>query len=290
MWAVGAAGVAQQSSAATAASGQKGSRDVVVEGRRLPPDAVSAIKPPAGVSTTRYRRLYEQSERMADCALRGRLSDYDLLRAVVDGAVNSAPQIFAQDRLKRLNMTCGEGASAMTSNGGEPDARAAMSVLSSDLPSFTPSHDPTPLGRSIYDRGAYTVAILRRFAPDLSLTRAETEDRAVQVRFNTREIPRNRFRSPVDRRYFEVAVCMVRLAPELSVRLASGEGGTDHAMSQAALIDRARPCVGGARKVRVEPTQFRLYIADAVYRWAVAARGVDSLIPLHPTESPARSE
>ncbi|WP_221364127.1 hypothetical protein [Sphingomonas jinjuensis] len=34
-----------------------------------------------------------------------------------------------------------------------------------------------------------------------------------------------------------------------------------------------------ARRVYFDPTHFRLFIADALYRWLVAAQGVDTLIP-----------
>ena len=49
---------------------------------------------------------------------------------------------------------------------------------------------------------------------------------------------------------------------------------------EAAIVNRTRrQCVDSARKVYFDPTQFRFYIADAVYRWAVAVAGVDTLIP-----------
>jgi hypothetical protein len=73
-------------------------------------------------------------------------------------------------------------------------------------------------------------------------------------------------------------VCMVRVEPRLAVMLAKTEGAARANDLQAALIDRARICVGNARRVRVDATEFRLYIADAVYRWAVAAKGVETLI------------
>ncbi len=101
----------------------------------------------------------------------------------------------------------------------------------------------------------------------------------VQARFDKRELPRNRFRLPADYKYFEVAVCIVRVAPELSVRLAKSERAATLGDIQSALIDSARACVGDAREVKVDATEFRIYIADAVYRWAVAAKGVESLIP-----------
>lgn len=101
----------------------------------------------------------------------------------------------------------------------------------------------------------------------------------MQARFDTREISRNRFRAPADYEYFSIAVCMVRVEPELSLKLVESDGPARRDDLQAALIDNARVCVGDAREIVADPTEFRLYIADAVYRWAVAANGVDSLIP-----------
>ena len=46
-----------------------------------------------------------------------------------------------------------------------------------------------------------------------------------------------------------------------------------------ALFIGAHQCVGYAKRMDVPPDLFRAYISDAVYRWVVAARGVDSLIP-----------
>lgn len=253
--------------------------DIIVEGYRRRPDLDTTVRLPNNVSVIRNRRSYDDSERMARCALRSRLSDYSWLRKVVDGEFNTARHAYAQDRLKRIYVTCGEGANALFVQGGTSSEQDRASGMAGGQAGISPNVDATPLGRSIYDRGAYTVQVLKRFAPDLSLTRAQTEDPAVQARFNARETARNRFRLPSDYRYFEVAVCMVRVEPRLAVRLARSTGPARFGDVQAALIDRARICVGGAKNVEVDPTQFRLYIADAVYRWAVAARGVDSLIP-----------
>ncbi|HEX8556325.1 MAG TPA: hypothetical protein VF695_16610 [Sphingomonas sp.] len=196
-----------------------------------------------------------------------------------DGEFNSIRHAFAQDRLKRIYLTCGEGSKASLRKGEEATELQAQTALLDGRNGTSPNMEPFPLGHSIYDRGAYTVQVIKRFAPDLTLTTEQTNDPHVQARFNAREVGRNRFCLPPDYRYFEVATCMVRVEPRLSVRLALTDGSARFGDVQAALIDRARVCVGGSRRVEVDPTQFRLYIADAVYRWTVAARGVDSLIP-----------
>lgn len=257
--------------------------DVVVEGYRERPDIQTHAKVPVAVSTTRNRQTYEHSEQLAKCAARSKLSDLKRLRAVVDGEFNTATMLLAQDRLKRIYVSCSEGAGILE-NTKAPQSDMEQAALFDGQTDFLSragsfAADAAPLGYSIYDRGAFTIQALKLFAPDLKLTRAETGDPQVQSRFNLREVPRNRLRLREDYDYFAIAVCMVRVEPRLSVRLAMSDGSARFGDVQAALIDRARICVGGAKNVQVDPTQFRLYIADAVYRWAVAARGVDSLIP-----------
>jgi hypothetical protein len=255
--------------------------DIVVKGYRSGKEPIKRVRAPAAVSIVRNRQTYEYSEKLAKCAARGRLANLSRLRDVVDGEFNQARQVAAQDRLFRINITCSQ--STTLQNFRSPP-RAAQSV---DLQSAAQGGfagplnipDAAPLGRSIYDRGAFTIAAMKMYAPGITLTRQEVNDPAVQARFNAREAKRNRFRLPADYRYFEVAVCMVRVEPRLAVRLALSDGPARLGDVQEALIDRARICVGNAKSVRVDPTQFRLYIADAVYRWTVAVRGVDSLIP-----------
>lgn len=253
--------------------------EVVVTGYRLSKPVDTRVQPPAAVSATRNRRTYEYSERLAKCAARSRLSDVSRLRDVVDGAFNTATMRTAQDRLVRIYITCSESPTLLSFTSAPQSDLQRSSGVTADYAGVSGLTEAAPLGYSIYDRGAFTIQALKMFAPDLKLTRRETGDPAVQARFNAREVPRNRFRLPVDYRYFEVAVCMVRVEPRLSVRLAMSDGSARLGDVQEALIDRARVCVGGTKRVQVDPTQFRLYIADAVYRWAVAARGVDSLIP-----------
>ncbi len=253
--------------------------DIVVEGYRQSKPIDARTRVPAAVSAVRNRQAYALSERLAACAARSKLSKLSRLRAVVDGEFNSATQVTAQDRLKRIYITCSESASLLSFTSAPQSTLDIMAAVSNDATGTSGFTNGAPLGRSIYDRGAFTIQALKLFAPDLQLTRAETFDPAVQTRFNAREVPRNRFRFPADYRYFQTAVCMVRLEPRLAVRLAKSEGGARFSDVQEALIDRTRECLGGARNVKVDPTQFRIYIADAVYRWAVAAHNTASLIP-----------
>lgn len=251
--------------------------EIVVKGYRNKPDVQTKTSPIYAGSSAARRQQYSMSERMAKCAARSRLANTSYLSAVVDGEFNSAAQLYAQDHLYRIYVTCGESPSFLSLN--SPPASAGA-VGNGDFTAILPgSTDGAPLGHSIYDRGAFTIQAMKLYAPDLSLTAEQTSDPAVQARFDAREVPRNRFRLPADYKYFEIAVCIVRVAPRLSVRLAMSDGSAGIGDLQWALIDRARVCVGNAREVRIDATEFRIYIADAVYRWVVAANGVKSLIP-----------
>lgn len=235
--------------------------DILVEAERERPpgeervaNAKGSISPLPSASAVANRYKFELSERIAKCALRGRFSKPADLAAVIDDAPNKASQVWAQDRLKRRYVTCSE----------------SVQLLEFSVPI---------LGYSIYDRGALTIEAIRTYAPDLVLTTKETGDPAVQARFNAREVPRNRYRFPLDYRYFEVAVCMVRLQPRLAVRLVNTEDPKRVTQLASWIIEEARICVGDARQVNFDPTQFRMFIADAVYRWTVAVRGTASLLP-----------
>ncbi|CAN5510912.1 hypothetical protein BH09PSE4_BH09PSE4_21450 [soil metagenome] len=236
--------------------------DVVVEGQLDLPNNPDTVTRPSIAnaqnpqdSAVANRAKFEFSERIAKCVARGKLSTRAQLRAVLDDAPNKATQVYAQDRLKRSNVTCSEG---------------------TELRYFS---EPN-LGYSIYDRGAYMIEAINTYAPDLKLTSRDTGDPAVQARFNTRETPLSRYRLPVDYRYFEIAVCMVRIQPRLSLRLVRTSGPSKQISRIAsAIVDNAHICVGDAKRVYFDPTQFRMYIADAVYRWGVAKLGVNTLIP-----------
>ena len=204
-------------------------------------------------SSVRSRQIFDLSQRWAACPARAGPDRRGWLQTAIDSRTNSTRQEFAMLRLSKIYAACA------------PDTEDAHLGIIQNV---------------YYDRGALTIEALKAFAPDLKLTKEQTADAAVQARFNARETSLAKFRLPVDRRYFEAAVCFVRLQPELAVKLAM----TDKPLAavrrlEAAIVNRGRICVGNARKVYFDGIQFRFYIADAVYRWAVAAKNVDTLIP-----------
>ncbi len=257
---------APQKNTSTKQAPSASTNDIIVEGQLdLPPNTDTTARITASPnanpreSAVAKRQQFAFSQRVAQCALRGKLSNTAQLRAVIDDAPYKASQRYAQDRLKRIYVTCSEGLA---------------------LGDFSEGALAEPENGGIFDRGALYIEAIRTYAPDLVLTSRETNDRTVQARFNALEEPRNRYRLPLDYQYFEVAVCMVRVQPRLSLRLVRTDGPPQQiARISNTIVDNAAECRGNAKKVYFNPTEFRIYIADAVYRWAVAARGVDSLIP-----------
>ncbi len=184
----------------------------------------------------------------------------ELVRQVLDGQINSATQRYAQTRLVQAYAVCSQDPSVALRKG-----LASKSVL----------YDTT-----YYDRGALFIEAINSFVPELLLTKQLTANATVHARFNAREKPLAEMREPADRRYFEMAVCLVRLNPEIAVELVRTNDSISRIGNlEAALVNRGRVCVSGAKRVYFDATQFRFYIADAVYRWAVAAKGANTLVP-----------
>lgn len=136
------------------------------------------------------------------------------------------------------------------------------------------------LCRAPYDRGALIEEAFHTYAPHFMLSRADTLNREVVDRFRAREAVRGEHRSPMDRRYYDTVSCMVQLEPESAVRLLrTAPGDTRETQLRMQILERTGYCTGNARNVRVDPPQFRGYIADAVYHWTIAARNLETLIP-----------
>ncbi|NIJ09196.1 hypothetical protein FHS31_002828 [Sphingomonas vulcanisoli] len=146
----------------------------------------------------------------------------------------------------------------------------------------TPNSDSQVSGSptAFYDRGALIEYAIKKYAADVRVTKADTHSEPVVNRFIAVEQGRNRFRWPEDLAYFKIAACMVQAQPELSSDLiASKPGSVNASRIGFTIIARAHLCVPRARHIEVDPTQFRVYIADAYYRWAEATKGVDALVP-----------
>ncbi|MGR6330480.1 hypothetical protein ACU5AX_15570 [Sphingomonas sp. XXL09] len=203
--------------------------------------------------------VFAIAERFTHCAMRAGRDDYGDLRAALDGVINSTRQSFGQSQYIQKHATC-----AQDSFGALHFGRASNSFF---------------YDTSYYDRGAMFLRAIAVFAPGLTLTTAQTADADVQARFNLRENELAKFRLPADRRYFEMAVCQVRLQPVLALQLIRSGAYKEIRRLEANIVNATPICTSNAKHVYFDGFQFRFYIADAVYRWAVAAKGVDSLIP-----------
>ena len=146
-------------------------------------------------------------------------------------------------------------------------------------PQFVPATPEYQVCRVTYDRGALFERALLEVVGDLRLTREDTFNPAVLQRFAERERARSLGRDANGQRYFETVACMVQIVPEQGVAMLLSTPGSDRAEeARRLLIGHGAPCVGYAKEVRADPDQFRAYVAEAVYSWLAAARGVDSLI------------
>jgi hypothetical protein len=248
------------------------SDDIIVEGARdvdvlRDPDSKvtretlgssKANQGPEG--TIGSRKTFATAMVFARCAMRPKQADLKLLRDTLDSTINSARQRFQQTRYVQTNATCAQDPTIARSTG-----------IAAAVPE---GYNPV-----IYNRGALFVRAIQVFAPGYKLTKAMTGDPAVQRRFDAREVPLARFRLKADRAYFETAICLTRLQPELATRLVHADDYDATVRIEAAMINAGEPCVGSAKKVYFDPIQLRFYVADAVYRWMVAAQGVTTLIP-----------
>lgn len=234
--------------------------DIIVTALRIPRERL-----PTGVywnyqSMLPSKIARENAQMFLRCALK--TSGLKSMRMVVDGEPNSANARFAQGWIRTTHRGC-----------YPPTTLAGYT---------TPAMPNTiaAVGESILDRGVIVESVLKSYAPDAALTPSITSDAAVQSRFQQREGLRNRLRLPNDRDALVFASCLVRQQPVLATRLFQSEPGSllERGLIQTIIV-QGRECVGQASRVTVEPSLVRVYIMDAFYRWVVAARGVESLIP-----------
>ncbi|WP_322964334.1 hypothetical protein [Sphingomonas fuzhouensis] len=241
-------------------TGQSG--DIVVQGnndrKAPPPPGINKI-----ITGQSFAMVASRSASFAKCA---KNIDAQMLGPLIDGDMNSAPQTYALDRIIRANSSC---YSDLPYANAPPQLGECNPVVQAEIVTC----------RNLYDRGALLEEAMARYAPDATLTEAEVNDPVIQQRLNVREAGRNARRIPTDRLLFQIGICMTRLRPDLVTRLVQAHG--DPALQERLtlmVLDKARPCVGNAKKVTMEPVQLRYYLDDAFYRWVVAARDVGTLL------------
>jgi hypothetical protein len=244
--------------APASAQDSEASDEIVVNGLR---DLNSTSMRGVGKGARESRRLLRDAQRFARCAMERSPENLRKLRRVIDGRTNSSGQALAQLQLIRAHAACTM----------HPPSTVQFATNASRSNFYDTAY---------YDRGALFIEAIKAFAPGLKLTEAQTGAPIVQARFDAREVSLARFRLPQDKKYFETAICMVRMRPDIAMRLVRNDGpDTIVDALELELVNKAQPCVGNAKKVYADPAQFRFYVADATYRWLVAASGKDSLVP-----------
>ncbi|RYY25682.1 MAG: hypothetical protein EOP62_12540 [Sphingomonadales bacterium] len=196
----------------------------------------------------------------------------ELERTVVEGHPSDGKTRRALDRLIRSHAGCYPRFRPPLQNQTEFFGRCNLVVAD---PQFK-----IVMCRAPYDRMAIVEQAFLSYAPHFMLSRADTLDKAVIGRFDARETARGKYRTPLDRRYYDAVACMVQLEPESAVRLIRTPFGSgNEATLRAAIIAKTSRCTQNAKKVSVDPPQFRGYVADALYHWTIAAKGIETLVP-----------
>lgn len=228
------------------------SDDIVVSSLRIPRE-----KLPVQVHWA-YQTLYDSTivrdnaAFFLRCAFKN--AKTGLIRDAIEGPPNFATTRFASARIVQINQGC-----------YLPRPINAQAYLQSGL----------------IERGVLFQLALAKYAPDATLTKAETFDAATTQRMLATEEPRNRYRLPNDRDAFRISVCLVQHQPKLATRFVHAEPGSllERGLAQTLLVD-GRECLGQTKRVSIDPAYLNFYVTEAFYRWVVAARNVDSLIPM----------
>ncbi|QIG79242.1 hypothetical protein [Stakelama tenebrarum] len=215
------------------------------------------------------RSVAGDAQRFVRCLRR---VDTATLREMMRALPESRPRAIALDRIIRRNTGCVSGLPTQLM-ASPPYYGVCNPVYYGDLPHEKVCH-------AFYDFGALVEEILETYAGDLVLTSVDTRNRHVAARFLARQSERNASRSGTGREFFDVAACLVQLHPERALQLIRAEPGSDtEARLRGYLLGYSEGCLGRATEVRVDPSQFRVYIAEAVHEWALAAMNVETLIP-----------
>lgn len=241
--------------------------DVIVNGHRLK-NGLPEVLNVNGADAQGRRHHQSRAEQFAKCMM---FFDADLLRKAIDGPVHQSSTVFALGRLIQINFGCYRDQEVVP-----PREAAELGECNAATINYATGAKEC---RAPYDRAAILRRVMAKYGGPLELTGKQTRDPAVQARFDAREVPRNRLRRDDDKLMFEISVCLVRMAPELSVDLVEANDKKQQYWLEDDIIDNARPCIGGAQQLGIDPAELRDYISDSVYRWIVAARNVDSLIP-----------
>ncbi len=250
-------------------SNGKTSEEILVQG--LPEGDPPVEQRPTTANRARAeRQVAGDSHRFVRCM---RNADPEILRRMLAAEPEARARAIELDRLIRRNTGCFSGLPMLLPMAPPPYYGQCNPILFGDMPGETVCH-------SFYDFGALVEYVLERYADDLDLTAVITRNRVIAERFMRRETARNEHRTSNGRNFFEITSCIVQLHPERALGLVRSEPGSNaEERLRGFLLGYSEPCLGDVEEIRVDPAQFRVYIAEAVYEWALAARDVESLIP-----------
>lgn len=272
MLAVGVPAYAQEATPAGRESeSARSDPEIVVSGVRLrDPEELPVKVKPALAAGNVTRAMSADTVFFARCAGPPRLP---LMRRIVDGLPDTVDTQSALHQHIMRNSGCFQDIPALPPYPQSPHFGVCNAWVGGGGIGFC---------RAILDRGFVFEQALRAYAPDLRLSRSNTFDHATRDRFRAREETRNGARFSATADYFYTAACMVQIRPEYALALLQEAPGSDREGTlRAMMISDGAPCIGGVgiERVSVEGGQFRAFVAEAVYSWAVAVKRTGSLLP-----------
>lgn len=258
---------------APGAAAKAPSNDIVVNALRQRADEEVPVEasPAMGLASL-SRRIAGDAARFTDCAGLPRLP---LLHRIVDGRPETGETEKALHQHIMRNAGCYKGLPMVPPYPPSPHYGVCNPIVLIQT---------YPVCRVHYDRGAIYEQVLRTYAPDLRLSRSNTFDIATRARFREREEARNAGRTSSAYDYFFIAACMVQVRPEFALALLREDPGSarENRLRALMMVDGA-PCMGKTAaqldRIEVDATQFRAFVAEAVYAWAVAVRRTGTLLP-----------
>lgn len=242
--------------------------DIVITGERLP-EPTFTVRHPMTPAIGTILTINERSERFARCAKK---IDLTLLRRIVDGPVHTPRMDYSVDRAIRTNIGCYSD-SYMPSQ-PEPWYGQCNAITVSGM---------IGVCRSIYDRAAIVAEAVYRYAADIELVPEHMINPIIRKRLQELELLRYRHADVRAKQAAQLALCVVAHQPARATRLVRMHGNPNRQTRLAAeMLAYSSACTGETKSFTVEPLMLRAGLVDAFYRWAVAAKGVPSLLPPGP--------
>lgn len=265
----------------TAALAQSQPSDIVVKGVQT--------FPPTTVPSQFARESGEAKQASADAQFFGRCVKpwkNAALHQVIDSPPTSAIREYALDKIIRENSACYPSFVAeppqMPPFYGACNFRGHKVIVMNQPPhtnTFSHVYYDYGICQAFFDRGALIEKALSTYAPDLNFATEQLFDPAVLARLHAREDLFNAQRAKQERVFAEVATCVVAVHPAYALDLLKTRTASIEETRLRSALLATPECTGGATKVQVDPAQFRVFLADAVYSWALALKGGDTLIP-----------